>query len=346
MEPSKFIQQPIIRPPRLQPGDTIGIVSPSWGGAGAYPHRVERGMQAIRELGFQARLAPHALSHLGYVSDTPENRAADINGLFADPQVKAILAAIGGDHSCHLLPLLDFDRMRANPKIFMGFSDITVLNVAIWQRTGLVTFNGPALLTDFGENPGMLDYTREIFLRTVTRPSPPGLIQPSSCWTEEFQDWAEKKDLERPRSLLPSDGWTWLKPGWAEGRLVGGCIESLQHLRGTSFWPNWQGAVWFFETSEEKPSPADVDGMLMDYQNMGVLDQLAGLLVGRPMRYSPAEKEELRQVVLERTRGYAFPVITDMDFGHTAPQLTLPIGCLARIDSTQQAFEILESAVE
>ena len=100
MDLPKPIQQSILHPPRLQPGDTIGIVSPSWGGAGAYPHRVERGMQAIRELGFQARLAPHALSHLGYVSDTPENRAADINGLFADPQVKAILAAIGGDHSC------------------------------------------------------------------------------------------------------------------------------------------------------------------------------------------------------------------------------------------------------
>jgi muramoyltetrapeptide carboxypeptidase len=335
----------IIRPPRLRPGDTIGIVSPSWGGAGAYPPRVERGIRAIQELGFQARLAPHALGQAGYVSDTPVNRAADINGLFADPQVRAILAAIGGDHSCHLLPLLDFDLIRANPKIFMGFSDITVLNVAIWQRTGLVTFNGPALLTDFGENPAMQDYTREIFLRTVTRAAPPGLIQASAYWTEASQNWAEDKDLQ-PRHLRPSAGWTWLKPGRAEGRLIGGCIESLQHLRGTSFWPDWHGAVWFFETSEDKPTPEDVDSMLMDYQNMGILDQLAGLLVGRPMRYNPAEKEALRQVVLERTRGYSFPVVTDMDFGHTSPQLTLPLGCLARIDSENKVVEILESAVE
>ena len=341
--PSRVLAFGVRTVPHLGHGRTVALAAPA---SAVGPDAVRRAEARLTAAGLRVVYRPDILAEHNGFAGTDERRAAELLEHFANPRVAAIFCVAAGYGSLRVLPHLDFDLIRANPKIFMGFSDITVLNVAIWQRTGLVTFNGPALLTDFGENPGMLGYTREIFLRTVTRPSPPGLIQPSSCWTEEFQDWAEKKDLERPRSLLQSDGWTWLKPGWAEGRLVGGCIESLQHLRGTSFWPNWQGAVWFFETSEEKPSPADVDGMLMDYQNMGVLDQLAGLLVGRPMRYTPAEKEELRQVVLERTRGYAFPVVTDMDFGHTAPQLTLPIGCLARIDSTQQAFEILESAVE
>ena len=335
----------MIKPPRLQPGDTIGIVSPSWGGAGKFPHRTRQGIDQLNALGFKVRLAPHALSHQGYVSDTAANRAQDINGLFADPQIKAIIASIGGDHSCHLLPLLDFDLIARNPKIFMGFSDITVLNVAIWQQTGLVTFNGPALLTDFAEYPHMLAYTEEYFLKAVASGQPMGAVQSSTDWTEEFLDWEAQKDRERPRRMLPNPGWTWLKSGMAQGHLVGGCIESLQHLRGTPYWPDWHNAILFFETSEEKPSPETVDGILMDYQNMGILDQLAGMLVGRPMAYSDEEKQTLRERILERTRNYAFPILTDMDFGHTSPQFTLPIGCQARIDSAKKRFEILEPAV-
>jgi muramoyltetrapeptide carboxypeptidase LdcA involved in peptidoglycan recycling len=325
----------MIKPPRLQPGDTIGIVSPSWGGAGKFPHRTRQGIEHLNALGFKIRLAPHALSHQGYVSDTAANRAQDINELFADTEIKAIIASIGGDHSCHLLPLLDFDLIARNPKIFMGFSDITVLNIAIWQQTGLVTFNGPALLTDFAEYPHMLAYTEEYFLKAVASGQPMGEVQPAQQWTEEFLTWAGQKDRERPRTLQPNPGWTWLKPGLGKGKLIGGCIESLQHLRGTPYWPDWHNAILFFETSEEKPSPETVDGILMDYQNMGILDQLTGMLVGRPMAYSDEE----------HTQDYSFPIITDMDFGHTSPQFTLPIGCQARLDSGKKRFEILEPAV-
>jgi muramoyltetrapeptide carboxypeptidase LdcA involved in peptidoglycan recycling len=151
--------------------------------------------------------------------------------------------------------------------------------------------------------------------------------------------------LERPRHLSASNGWTWLKAGQAEGHLIGGCLASLQHLRGTNYWPDWENAIFFFETSEEKPSPETVDGILMDYQNMGVFEKLCGLIVGRPMRYTSEEKQSLRERILERTQGYSFPIITDMDFGHTAPQFTIPIGCMARIDSTEKRFEIIETAV-
>lgn len=335
----------MLRAPKLEPGDTIGVVSPSWGGAGLFPHRVEQGIRQLNALGFRVRLAPHALNQAGFVSDTPENRAHDLHAMFADPAVKAILAAIGGDHSCHLLPLLDFDLIARHPKILVGFSDITVLNVAIWHETGLVTFNGPALLTDFAEHPCMLPYTEAYFLKAVAGSGPIGAVEPAPAWTEESLDWGAPADLTRPRRLTPSEGWTWLKAGRSEGRLIGGCLESLEHLRGTRFWPEWQDAIMFFETSEEKPSPATVDGILMDYQNMGVLEKLRGLLVGRPMSYSAAEKQQLREVILERTRGCTFPIVTDMDFGHTAPQFTLPLGCRARIDVAAQRFEIIDAAV-
>jgi muramoyltetrapeptide carboxypeptidase LdcA involved in peptidoglycan recycling len=330
---------------KLQRGDTVGIVSPAWGGAGAYPHRLQRGIAQLEALGLRAKVARHAQNQLGFVSDSAQNRASDLHAMFADPQVKAIIAAIGGDHSCHLLPLLDFDLIRAHPKIFMGYSDITVLNIAIWQATGLTTFNGPAILTDFGEYPAMFEYTRLSMLRTLTQAEAIGRIEPSSQWTEEFLDWWGQKDLERARALEPSAGWSWLKQGCGEGILVGGCLESLQHLRGTSFWPDWRDTILFIETSEEKPSPAEVDGILMDYENMGVFTEIKGLLVGRPIYYTAQEKEQLHEILLERTRRYAFPIIAEMDFGHTAPQFTLPIGCQATIDTQRQWFAITEAAV-
>ena len=170
----------MIKPPRLKPGDTIGIVSPSWGGAGAFPHRVAQGINALENLGFKVVIAKHALNQKGFTSDTPANRVQDIHEMYADPQIKAIIAAIGGAHSCHLLPLLDFELISHFPKVFMGFSDITVLNVAIWKKTGITTFNGPALLTDFAEYPEMFSYTREYFVKAVMREEPIGKVDPSS----------------------------------------------------------------------------------------------------------------------------------------------------------------------
>ncbi len=137
----------------------------------------------------------------------------------------------------------------------------------------------------------------------------------------------------------------WLRQGLAEGPLIGGCIESLEHLRGTKFWPDFSDAILFLETSEEKPSPSDVDAMLMDYQNMGVLEQISGLLFGRPMRYAASEKQELHQVLLDRSSAYKFPVVAELDFGHTSPQFVLPIGCRARVDTTKGSIEILEGGV-
>lgn len=335
----------MIKPSRLKFGDTLGIVSPSWGGAGLFPHRVEQSVKYLNKLGFKVKFAQHSLNQKGFVSDTPENRVKDIHDMFVDASVKAVIASIGGDHSCHLLPLLDYELIKIHPKIFMGYSDITVLNIAIWKKTGLITFNGPTLLTDFAETPQMFNYTETYLLKAMMGEKPIGIVEPSSYWTEEFLDWNEKKDLDRPREVLASSGWTWLREGKAEGILIGGCLESLQHLRGTEFWPDWKNTIFFFETSEEKPSPMTVDGILMDYQNMGVFEKIRGLIVGRPMYYSDEEKQLLREIVIERTQGYTFPIITGMDFGHTAPQFTIPLGCMVQIDSTEKRFEIVEIAV-
>lgn len=335
----------IVKPPALRPGDTIGIVAPSWGGPALFPQRVERGRRFLESLGYRVVIGRHACGQRGHVSGTPEERATDLHDFFADPAVRAIVAAIGGDHSCHLLPLLDWDLIRRNPTILVGYSDVTVLNLAIHARTGLVTFNGPALMPDFGEFPAPLPYTVEHFLRVVTRPDAPGTIHPASGWTEERQEWGAPEEQQVPRTLRPSSGWTWLKEGRATGPLLGGCLESLEHLRGTPYWPDCHGVLLCFETSEEMPPPERVDALFQDYENMGVLAQIGGLLIGRPYGYSDAQRAQLHAVVLERTRRYAFPIVADLDFGHTAPQFTLPIGCRAELDVTERHFALIEAAV-
>jgi muramoyltetrapeptide carboxypeptidase len=334
-----------MKPPILRAGDTIAIVAPSWSGPARFPHRVERGVTFLKSLGYRVILAPHAAGDRGHVSGTAEERAADLHWCFADPNVRAIVAAIGGDHSNQLLPLLDWDLIAANPTIVMGYSDVTVLNVAIYSMTGLTTFNGPALITDFGEFPEPFTYTVDSMQRVLGSTEPPGELKAATAWSDEFLDWGTKEDLKRPRALSSTGGWTWLKGGRASGRLVGGCLESLEHLRGTRYWPDLNGAILFLEISEEVPPPERVEAVLQDYENMGAFARIAGLLIGRPMGYTPAWRERLRDVLLSATSRYSFPMIADMDFGHTAPQITIPIGCIATIDAGRRRFSIDEAAV-
>ena len=335
----------LLRAPALQPGDTIGIVSPSWFGGEPFVPRARRGIATLERLGFRVRVGEYAFNTTGHVSDTALNRVADLHAMFADPDVRAILATIGGDHSCHLLPHLDWDLIRANPKVFMGFSDITVLNVAIHAMTGLVTFNGPTLLTDWAEYPEMPEFSREQALRTVTRPESMGDLAPSPWWTDEFLDWSTGADTTRERERTASDGWLWLREGHASGPLLGGCLESLQHLRGTRFWPDFSGAILFLETSELRPTPEDVDGILMDYENMGVLGQIAGMVFARPYGYSDDDRKRLHEVLVERTSAFGFPVLADTDTGHLTPLQTLPIGVNALLDSARNRFAITAPAV-
>ncbi len=265
--------------------------------------------------------------------------------MFADPSIAAVICTIGGDHSCHLLPLIDWDLITRNPKIFLGFSDITVLNNAILSQTGLTTFNGPALLTDWAEFPAMPEISKRSALDVLTEPRPFGDLPMSDEWTDEFLDWRTGADPPRRRTHQLAEGWRWLRPGFAEGRLVGGCLESLQHLRGTPYWPDCKGAILFLETSELSPSAATLDGILMDYENMGVLGQIAGLLVGRPYGMTAEQKESMWKVVSERTQRFGIPVVGNLDIGHTTPLLTLPLGCMARIDSDTGRVSIIDSAV-
>jgi muramoyltetrapeptide carboxypeptidase LdcA involved in peptidoglycan recycling len=190
-----------------------------------------------------------------------------------------------------------------------------------------------------GEYPKVLTYTDE-WMRQAWVGSTRE-FRPAPEWTEEFLDWDEKQDLERPRRLQPGTGWHCIRSGIAEGPLLGGCLETISwHLRGTDEWISPEGAILFLETSEEAPSPPHVDAYLTTLERLGVFEAASGLIVGRPHGYGEAEKTAFFQVVERRTAAANIPVLADLDVGHTDPMLTLPLGAPARLDAGKRSFVV------
>jgi muramoyltetrapeptide carboxypeptidase LdcA involved in peptidoglycan recycling len=346
----------MIKPQKLQPGDKVATVSLSWGGPGAFPARYEAGKRQLEaEFGVTVVEAPHALSDPQWVYRNPQARADDLMWAFADSSIKAIFSTIGGDESIRILPYLDLEVIRANPKILMGYSDTTITHFACY-RAGLGTFYGPALMLGFAENGGMFPYLVESVRKTLFSSAPIGEIQPNmDGWVVKPLEWAVPENQAIRRTLNPSTGWHFLQgKGTRRGPLLGGCFEVFDWLRGTDFFPpqaNWQGAILFLETSEDAPSAELVRSGLRCLAAMDVLQNLSGILFGRPGGANlPVDQfaeydRVLLQVVAEEQGLLDLPIVTHMDFGHTDPIFVLPYGVQAEIDCNSQKFSILENAV-
>lgn len=287
---------------------------------------------------------PNAGRNDGWASAPAQARVDDIHAAFLDDEVSVVLASIGGNHSNQLLAHLDYDLIRAHPKIFQGYSDITVLDWALFGRAGLSTFYGPSLVPELGEFPEVLPFT-DRWLRAAWFGQEPIEFEPATEWTDEFLDWEQKVDLTRPRRLHKGEGWVTVREGDAEGWLLGGCLETIcWHLKGSTSWIDPEGAILFLEMSEEAPSPAHVDAYLTDLDELGVFRVVAGLIVGRPYGYDDGRRETLWRVIGERTEHARIPVLANVDLGHTDPMLTVPIGARARIDATAKRFSLLDAA--
>lgn len=345
----------MIKPQKLQPGDTVAAISLSWGGPGTFPHRYEAGKRQLQdEFGVRVVETAHALRDAAWLHKNPKARAEDLMNAFADPSIKAIISTIGGDDSIRILPYLDLNVIRSNPKIFLGFSDTTITHMAC-LKAGLSSFYGTSIMTGFAENDGMFPYTVDALRNTLFSSEPVGELKPNTNgWTVEMLDWGNPENQSHKRSLIPSTGWKFLQgKGVQQGHLIGGCLEVLDFLRGTDFWPeteSWNGAILFLETSEDAPPPNLLKYSLRSYAAMGILKQLSGILFGRPggniHPHRFKEYDEVLQSVIREEEGLAdLPIITHMDFGHTDPPFVLPYGVKAEINCEAQTFSILENAV-
>ena len=323
------------KPPCLRPGDTIGIIAPA--SAPPDPKAIDSSLAAVRQLGFEPKLASNVRARHGFLAGTDSARAADLMGMFQDDSVRAILSVRGGYGTSRLLtppsavgrrkPFLDFAVIRRHPKIFIGYSDITSLHCAFLQQANLVSFHGPMLNSDFLKS-DMPEFTRDSFLRTLTSPAPPGSIcQGYTGATVEV-----------------------LRGGRCRGRLIGGNISLLCATLATPCQPSFRNRILLVEDLDELPYR--FDRMLTQLLNAGLLQQLSGIAIGinaNCMDPKAAQTSDYRQtledVFRERLLPLKIPVVMGLPFGHVAHNATLPIGGMATLDGKRGDLVIDEAAV-
>ncbi|HEX6843798.1 MAG TPA: S66 peptidase family protein [Actinomycetota bacterium] len=340
------------RPRRLAAGDRIAVVSLSWGGPGAFPDRYEAGVRQLEHaFGVQVTPMPNALREPAWLEANPRARAEDLMTAFADPDIAGIVSSIGGDDSIRTLPFIDPTVIADNPKVFLGYSDSTITQMAC-LRAGLVSFYGPSIMSGFGESGGLFPYMVDGVRRTLFEPEEPLDWPPNDDgWTVQHLDWADRANQDRRRELRPATGWRWLGGAPAEGPVVAGCLEVLDWLRGTAWWPDLDGSVLALETTEEQPPPQTVARFLRSIAASGDLGRVAALVLGRPggsdlpldehVRYD----EAVTAVVRDEEGLDRLPIVTGVDFGHTDPIWTLPIGMPARVDPDRRSISFLRSGV-
>ncbi len=314
-----------IRPRHLEPGDIVGIVTPA--SAPPDPANIDRALAAVEALGFKPKLAPHARKRRGFLAGSDRNRASDIMRMFADRSVSAIICVRGGYGTARLISLLDYDVIRAHPKVFVGYSDITSLHCAFLTKANLVSFHGPMLNSDFIK-PSCPDFTRQSFQRTLMKPNPPGSV----C------QGCSRKSIKV------------LHPGVATGHLVGGNLSILCASLGTPFQPRFSKTILFFEDVDEVPYR--FDRMLTQLLNASVLQQVVGIAIGinkhckDPKAAKTREyRQTLEDVFKERLLPLRVPVVAGLPFGHVRMNATLPIGVRATLDGDAGDLSINEAAV-
>ena len=341
-----------IYPAKPRPGDAIAVLSPSAGLPAVFPLPYELGLTRLRE---EFGLRPVEYPTTRAPQATPAARAADIHAAFADPDIRAVIASIGGEDELKVLRHLDPDLLAAHPKPFFGYSDNTNLHLFLWNL-GLVSYLGGAVMVQFGWPVAMHQVSRRSLERAMfTRDR--FRLEPPDSYCDQDGDWTDPATLtSAPPSFAPSP-WSWHGPAArVSGPAWGGCLEILDlHLRtGRYLRPeaDYEGAVLFCETSEELPSATDVYRVLMCMGERGLLQRFAAVVWARPRAWSlddprdPAAKaaytREQHEAVLTAMAEYhpGVPLVFGVDFGHTEPQFVIPSGGLVTVDARARQIEV------
>jgi len=359
-----------MKPTKLNPGDKVALITLAWGGANTCKDRYLQGKKQIEET-FDLKVVetPNALKSEDWIYEHPEERLNDLIWAFENKDIKAIITIIGGDDTIRLLRCLKpkhLEIIKNNPKIFVGLSDTTIINL-LCSKVGLTSFYGPTVLFGLAENCGIHKYTVNSFKKTLFSAKPIGTIE--NCkegWTLDMVPWTKEGNKIRRKLQKPYDIQFIQGKGTVEGHLIGGCMETLEILKCTELWPDkksWQNAILFLETSEEMPSVNMFKYWLRNYGAQGILNKLNGIILGIPggcFEYDDPNYEKkvnahlktfkdfddaIKTVAKEYDRG-DLVIVTHVNFGHTCPMLTIPYGVKARIDANKKIISINESGVK
>lgn len=315
-----------VKPKALKPGDTVGLITPST--AVTDPEDLITVERTVRYFGLVPKRGKNVAKRTGYLGGSIDERLEDLHAVFSDPAVKGVFAIRGGYGSGQLLPDIDYDLIKSNPKIFVGYSDITAMHLAIFRMTGMVTFHGPVPVSAF------TDYTQAAYRKALFDTAPLGVLT----------NPPETNDL-RPKHMLRP-----VRPGKATGRLIGGNLSLIAATMGTPYEIDTRGRILFVEDIEEQPY--SIDRMLTQLRLAGKLQQAAGIIFGEcrdctPREFQPAFPEGTFTTpeVVDRILGdVKVPVLSGLTIGHTPDQLTLPIGVMAELDAGLGTLTITEAA--
>jgi len=339
------------KPNKLEPGDKIVFLSPSSGLAKMVSHRIKKAKREFEGRGYAVEIYPTAKKKKGFSSDSAKKRAEDLNKAFENNEVKAIISTIGGNTSHQILEFIDFDLIRENPTIFSGFSDITTIHLAFYKISNIVSFYGPAVIPQFGEFPNPHEYTIKYFEKAVTTSKPIGNIEASERWTDDKSaDWLEREDIDYKREYKENEGYEWINEGKAEGRILGGCLPSLMHIKGTDYWPDFENKILLLETPEgenfdEGLSLQKVEGFLSDLKILKTLSKVNGIIFGKGFGYTKYQRKRLKEIIKKHTEDFNYPVVYGVNVGHTDPIITVPLGVSCRLNSKENLLHINESGV-
>jgi muramoyltetrapeptide carboxypeptidase len=312
-----YSNNPKIYPLKLKAGDEIRIIAPSRSLAIISKETREIASNRFLDLGLKLSFGRRLEECDDFVSSSIEARVEDLHDAFRDKNVKAIITVIGGFNCNQLLKYLDWDLIKNNPKIFCGFSDITALNNAIYGKTGLVTYSGPHYST-FGQEL-YFDYTLEYFKKCLFSDEPFELVS-SQQWSDD--PWYKS---QKERTLIKNDGFMIINEGNATGTIIGANLCTLNLLQGTEFFPSLQDSILFIEDDEES-SPHTFDRDLQSLIHLPSFKGVKGIVIGRFQKVSGVSSELLLKIIKSKKELDNLPIIANVDFGHTDPKITFPIG--------------------
>ena len=321
-------------PSKLKKGDEIRIIAPSCSAKTVDPKFITLAKEKLESLGFMISFSKNFYEHDVLNTSDPIKRAEDLNQAFEDKNVKAVIAVRGGFPANELLELLDYDLIKRNPKIFCGYSDITALSNAIYAKTGLVTYSGPNF-GSFAMEKGF-QYTLEYFLKLLTKKD--GFeVFPSEFWSEDR--W--KKDQVN-RNFIKNMGPKLFKEGSAEGEIIGGNMCTLQLLQGTEYYPDLTDKILFLE---EDGCFEEVFKWVLDRNFTSLMQQpnansIKAIVFGRMQSNSKTTFKELEYIFAKKFKDLNIPIVYNLDFGHTNPMFTFPIGGWCRIDACSDYFKL------
>ncbi|MBE6052782.1 MAG: LD-carboxypeptidase [Clostridium sartagoforme] len=323
---------------KLKVNDTIGIFSPSSPITYSCPKRFQRAKRYLQDKGFNIIEGNLTRKNDFYRSGSIKERAEELNELIRNPEVNCIMSTIGGMNSNSILPYIDYEAFKRNPKIIIGYSDVTAILLAIYAQTGISTYYGPALVSSFGELPPFVDctfkYFKEILMDNTKLPYS---FKMPKYWTDEYINW-ETQDRSKE---MRENNWITVYDGVVRGRVIGGNLNTIQGIWGSKYMPEIkEGDILFIEDSLKDIATIERSFSLLKLN--GVFDKISGIILGKHELFDDLKTgRKPYEILLEVLGDKEMPFIAEFDCCHTHPMFTLPIGCEIELNATEKKISII-----